>query len=158
MYALWEIERVQSKTVDSEIAKDNVIKEKISIKSHGCKAAIFWNFISLLNCCTYSVYDNEGKIIHRSYVIHKCIKFPFLKGNDIEIGPCRTESLWRGNNIYPHVLKWIIDKELGEDDKAFMIIDENNIASQTGVKKVGFRKVCRVERTGILKIYRCIDE
>ena len=38
------------------------------------------------------------------------------------------------------------------------IIDENNIASQTGVKKVGFRKVCRVERTGILKIYRCIDE
>lgn len=55
----------------------------------------------------YYCIDDSGKVIHTSYVIPKCIKFPFLSDNDYEIGPCMTISEYRGKGIYPQVLSYI---------------------------------------------------
>ena len=52
----------------------------------------------------YYSKDNTGKVVHTSYVIPKCIKFPFLSDNDYEIGPCMTIPEYRRKGIYPEVL------------------------------------------------------
>lgn len=150
--ALWVLHKEALKDRDSALEDGCVIRERIRIRTHGLKAALYWNAAAFGNCCTYSIY-HEGSVIHRSYVIHRCFKFPFLKRNDIEIGPCRTEEDWRGRNIYPFVLKWIAAGELEEQGRAFLIISEKNKSSMAGARKAGFQKMCGV-RKGFFHIYR----
>lgn len=58
-------------------------------------------------------------------VIPACAKFPFMDGNDLEIGPCYTYSAFRGKGIYLKVLSEICRR--GNDTLSFyMIVDEIN--------------------------------
>lgn len=68
---------------------------------------LMFMIITLGKSYIYYCIDDVGKIIHTSYVIPKCIKFPFLSDNDYEIGPCVTEFKYRGKGIYPQVLEYI---------------------------------------------------
>lgn len=101
------------------------------------------------------MYDSKEQriILHESYVIRRCYKFPFLTGGSIEIGPCATNKKWRGRGIYPSVLKAIVQTELSGNDMAFMIIDSENKASIKGVTKAGFKRVSEVTKSKYLKIY-----
>ena len=137
------------------LAHGRIKTEKISCQSHGIRAALFWNIISAGNCCTYRVYESDT-IIHESFVIHRCYKFPFLGKNDIEIGPCRTHEQWRGKGIYPSVLTAILENELSEDDRAYMIIESDNRASINGVIKAGYTRISCLKKTKFLKIYRIL--
>ena len=50
-------------------------------------------------------YVSDGKsLLHTSCVVPKCIKFPFMKKDDYEIGLCFTYPKYRGRGIYPSVL------------------------------------------------------
>lgn len=49
----------------------------------------------------------ESDLAHTSYVIPKCFKFPFLRADDFEIGPCFTYPSYRGKRIYPAVPQYI---------------------------------------------------
>lgn len=68
---------------------------------------LIFMIITLGKSYIYYCKDNTGKVIHTSYVIPKCIKFPFLSNNDYEIGPCMTIPEYRGKGIYPQVLNYI---------------------------------------------------
>lgn len=120
---------------------------KLSPQNIGLIKAIYWNLISLGNCCIYGVYDKE-QLIHTSYVIGKCYKFPFMsrKNRDIEIGPCQTNKAYRGQGIYPYVLSKIVERELSGNGVAYMIVSTENISSQKGIMKVGFRKVNKLRK------------
>ena len=136
----------------------NVKKEKVNLKQHGLKSFLLWNPITCGSCYTYRAYDrNSNVIIHESYVIHKCYKFPFLGKNDIEIGPCYTHENWRGKGIYPAVLNMINEEELTNFDKSYMIIDSSNTASIRGVIKAGYSKVSQIKKSKFLKIYTPIS-
>ena len=68
---------------------------------------LIFTIITLGRSQIYYCTNNTGKVIHTSYVIPKCIKFPFLSNNDYEIGPCMTIPEYRGKGIYPQVLNYI---------------------------------------------------
>lgn len=159
MLELWE--RCGGALQNETVAYENeweIKKEKISLRKHGLKKYILWNPIICPGSFTYRIYEhgNRGKIIHESYVIHKCYKFPFLLGNDIEIGPCYTQEEWRGRGIYAYVLNKINIRELSARDKSYMIIDSKNISSIKGVKKAGYVKNSEVGKSRIFRIYHAL--
>lgn len=120
---------------------------KISPHNVGFIKAIYWNLVSLGNCRIYAIYDKE-RLVHTSYVIGKCYKFPFMsrKNGDIEIGPCQTNEAYRGQGIYPYVLSEIVERELSGNGVAYMIVSTENIPSQKGIMKVGFRKINKLRK------------
>lgn len=128
-------------------------KEKLSIRKHGVKAFVFWNLITAGRCCTYRLVSPDDTVIHESFVIHSCYKFPFLRNGDIEIGPCITDENWRGRGIYPAMLKVILHNEISGSNCAYMIIDSANDSSKKGVKKAGFIHKGILIKTKLLKRY-----
>ncbi len=93
---------------------------------------VYWYLITQGKYRVWCAYD-ANLVIHTSYVIPKCSKFPFLKDNQYEIGPCHTQKQYRGKGIYPAVLYKIAIKY-----PSFMIIDDVNLPSIKGVIKAGF--------------------
>lgn len=116
----------------------NIERVHISPRYFGWKECLLWNLQCLGKVKAYIVYENE-KLIHYSYVTKRCFKFPFLKAEDIEIGPCVTDEAYRGRGIYPEVLRQIVSSEL-RGGTAYMIISDTNTSSIRGVEKCGFIK------------------
>lgn len=91
---------------------------------------------------------HRGEVIHSSFLIPACLKFPFMKSDDWEIGPCFTAPAWRGLGIYPTVLKRIISRGGG---RYYMIVSPANASSIRGVEKAGFKVCGKVVRTTFLR-------
>lgn len=113
---------------------------------------LIWYIFTLGKYKIIYVFDNE-KLIHYSHVLPGFWKFRFMNRDDYEIGPCWTDELYRGQQIYPYVIQKIV--ELFKNDAAFfyMVVDEKNIASIRGIEKAGFIKVGIVKKTKFLGIY-----
>lgn len=103
----------------------------------------------------YYVQDGN-QILHTSYVIPACSKFPFLKKNDLEIGPCYTYPEFRGKGIYPKVLTKICQKRGGDSISFYMIVDENNLSSIKGIEKAGFVRCGSVYISKFARRYRLV--
>jgi hypothetical protein len=80
-----------------------------------------------------------------------------MKKGDLEIGPCWTHENFRGREIYPNVLKYIINSNFRMNRSFYMMIDHKNIASQKGTEKVGFTLFAKGYKTKWLGIYRPIE-
>ena len=113
-----------------------------------------WVIASKLRLRIY--YIKRGDVlVHSSFCTPKSFKFPFMKENDYHIGPCFTDSRYRGKGIYSLVLKRIVYdlKRKPDCGNIYMIIEENNISSREGVKKAGFKEAAILYRKGRLKKY-----
>lgn len=97
--------------------------------------------------------NKTGNIMHTSYVIPKCFKFPFLNKNEYEIGPCNTIAEFRGQGVYPKVLNYITNTVGTESTKFYMIVDSGNLSSVRGIEKAKFEKIGEIEKRGIFKRY-----
>ncbi len=86
----------------------------------------------------YFVNSEESSVLHTSFVIPKCNKFPFMKKGDFQIGPCKTQVTARGMGLYPKVLNFIVNDIGYEKSKFYMIVNDNNPASVKGITKAGF--------------------
>jgi len=75
-----------------------------------------------------------------------------MRKNDIHIGPCATDSKYRGQKIYPYVISRIVKDY--SDANFYMIIDDKNISSQRGVYRAGFKKIAKLEYDKKFRIYR----
>lgn len=96
---------------------------------------------------------NGDDFVHTSYVVPKCKKFSFLKANDYEIGPCFTYPKYRGQGVYPAVLKEICSS-IGDKSTCFyIIVDETNISSIKGIEKAGFVRCGTVRVSKFTKRY-----
>lgn len=122
-------------TTACEFSKIEILK--ITPQLTGMLKSMYWNIITLGKAKAYVIRDNTGKVIHSSYVIPKCYKFPFLRRgyHDIEVGPCVTDSEQRGRGLCPYVLTGILCRELGEFDK-------NRFCKNCGNKKGWFETIC----------------
>lgn len=115
-----------------------------------------------LHCMTFGklkifYVSVDDKLVHTSYVVPKCYKFDFLGKNDYEIGPCFTYPEYRGQGIYPNILRTIC-QQIGSDDTTFyMIVDEENKPSIRGIEKAGFIK-CGSVKVSKTKRYCYIKE
>lgn len=97
-------------------------------------------------------------IAHTSYVVPKCSKFPFLRENDYEIGPCFTNPNFRGQGIYPRILSEICHTEGNEKTNFYMIVSDTNQASISGIEKAGFIKCGAVSRSRFFKRYKVVNK
>lgn len=157
-YGLYEINKQHIKEIQlkSDYKKIGISKINPSLAGSLVRA-LYWNLITVGKGKIYYIQNESGRYIHTSYVIPRCSKFPFLrKGghHDIEIGPCVTDEDFRGQGLYPYVLSRIVEAELGEQDKAFMIVEDSNLPSIRGIMKAGFRRCGNIEKTRVLKRYR----
>lgn len=122
------------------------------------RVEVSWALATLFKYKIYFVKEND-KIIHISYCVYRCFKFPFLKGNDIQIGPCHTAIECRGRGIYPKVISYICQNEQKNNGgKVYMIINDKNCSSQKGVYKAGFVKVAKLKKSKVFKIYQMLEE
>ena len=96
---------------------------------------------------------NENDLVHTSYVVPRCFKFPFLNKNDYEIGPCFTYPEYRGKGVYTNVLRSICQSVGNQDTVFYMIVDESNIASIKGIEKAEFTRCGTVKVSKYIKRY-----
>ena len=120
--------------------------EKLSLKTKLMR--MYFHIITKGNFEIYFVEDN-GEIVHTSYVLGKCFKFKFMKKNDIEIGPCYTEKTHRGKGLYSETLHTICYERKPLMTNIYIFVDENNVPSIKGIEKsnfefVGFLKKCNL--------------
>ena len=66
--------------------------EKKSIKILAVRI-MFW--ILTFGKAKLYCFRKDGELVHTSYVIPKCHKFPFLSKDEFEIGPCMTYPKFR---------------------------------------------------------------
>lgn len=117
---------------------------------------LYWLIITKSNYRIYYVYDKD-KIIHTSYCVYKCYKFPFMKNTDVQVGPCNTSNEYQGKGIYSFVLSRIVSDYHKEGLKIYMIIRKKNISSKKGALKAGFRKTKNLSKNDFLKTYKVVD-
>lgn len=129
------------------------------LKKHTAKKImyIFWFIFTLGRYKIIYIYDNT-KIIHYSHILPKFFKFPFMKRNDLEIGPAWTDKNYRGRGIFPYVL-WEIIHKFQKDKRDFYVFTHiDNISSQRAIVKAGFYEWKKGYKSDKLGIYRISDE
>lgn len=114
---------------------------------------ILFQGLTLGSARLFYVQGENGDLIHTSYVIPACIKFPFMSKDDYEIGPCYTYPAYRGKGIYPRVLHAICSRLKNINSTFYMIVDESNEPSIKGIEKAGFAKYGVVQKSKFLKRY-----
>lgn len=128
-------------------------------ENFSCKVFLLRLYFAVITLFQTKLYYavEKGKVIHTSYVVPKCFKFPFLEKNDFEIGPCFTSPEHRGKGIYPKVLRHVL--KTGSSKTCFyMLVHSTNESSIKGVEKAGFSRCGLCER-GRFNIYRkVVDE
>lgn len=112
---------------------------------------LYFQAMTLGKAKLYYVADESGTTAHVSYVVPKCFKFSFLNKRDYEIGPCFTAPEFRGQGIYPTVLKHITENVGANDAVFYMIVDDKNVASIRGIEKAGFERCGTVRKVGLFK-------
>lgn len=105
----------------------------------------------------FFVRDDDGKLMHTSYAIPKCFKFPFMQRGDWEIGPCYTYEQFRGQGIYPNVLRYIVMNLSKNENTFYVVVNKENNSSIKGIEKAGFVQVGCVAKTKFLKRY-CLEK
>ncbi len=104
-------------------------------------------------CC---VRNEQGEMIHYSFVIPHCPKFSFMGKNDFVIGPCWTREDYRGQGLYGKVLNRIGEKYTAENPEAelYILVRNENTSSVKGVQKSAFIPAGQCSKTKYLKHYK----
>ena len=147
--AAWEVRKFIP-TLSKPFLKD----EKKTVKNILVR---FWFLLMAgKRLAIYYVQSEDGRLIHTSVVMPKCLKFQYLKKGECEIGPCYTNAEYRGRGIYPCVLKHILS-DYGAD-MYYMTVGETNVSSIRGIEKAGFTRYGFIEKTKFFKFYRYAEE
>lgn len=101
----------------------------------------------------YRIQDGDI-LVHRSRVFHRSrllSNFHF-KGPLITIGDCFTNDRYRGQGIYPMVLRKIA-MEYSEAIPVFILVAPDNFSSIRGIEKAGFHFMGRLSCFRFLIFY-----
>jgi hypothetical protein len=134
---------VQFKVISSE-ADLNKFTEFSEIKS------LFWKFRDFLNKGSQLylafVADNlAGYYLVTDLTRHKPYLFNYHSifgvGSNYFIFYCRTFERYRNNAIYSYALTYICKNLAPHDGSVFISADSDNVFSQKGIEKAGFKKI-----------------
>lgn len=155
-YLIYKYDR--SKKVEKPDCIDDMRVKRFSGK-RALKADILFSIASFFRQRVLLVFDKEGKFVHYSYIVPKCKKFPFLKKDDVLIGPCFTEKSFRGKGVYPYILTSIAElyteKKQGPD--VYVVVRNNNGPSNRGIEKGSFVVCGEVYKSMCLKHYKYVE-
>ncbi|MFK8030848.1 MAG: hypothetical protein AB8G18_11495 [Gammaproteobacteria bacterium] len=87
----------------------------------------------------YAFVTEEGSVAHFSFVSPTSMHMPWIEpqGVGVEIGGCLTVPAARGKRLYPHVLMHVA-RYRPNALPIYMIVDEGNSASRSGMVRAGF--------------------
>lgn len=137
---------------------ENIEEKKYRFESEIVKKLFYNAVVCGFKHKVFSVSDEKG-LVHYSFVIGKCSKFPFLKKNDYVIGPCWTRDDKRGKGIYAAMINYIGFSYMKDcpESHIYILVREQNAASIRGVEKANFKKVGTVTKSKYLKKYTDIS-
>ncbi len=126
------------------------------------KLALWWAiyFSKLLSnrfgFCLFIMYQKYNRnIVHYTLVSSKSFKFPFMKENDIHIGPIWTDPNHRGEGIASYVVEKIFELYKTKERVFWLMINDRNPASKKIAKNYGFIECGKVEKK-TLGIYKYV--
>jgi predicted acetyltransferase len=79
----------------------------------------------------------NSKIIAYAQVMPKIFIFKFMHKGGLHIGPCWTHPDFRGQGLYPYLLRKIIDDNKNGVDQFYIFAEYNNASSHRGIVKAG---------------------
>ena len=102
------------------------------------------------------VYLLDGNnVVHYSYITPKTFRFPFMVENDIMVGPCFTNSKYRGKGIFTEVLRLINSNYCDKD--LWICANLNNIASLRAFESSGYKFYSLAKISRLTKIVTLIE-
>lgn len=125
------------------------------LKKHSGKIFIYIFWFLLTRGKYRIIYVKKGNvIIHYTHILPKFFKFPFMKDEDLEIGPAWTDISHRGQGIFPSVIGYIVQyfKKDGRNFYTFSHVD--NEASKKSILRAGFNRWANGYKTSKLGIYK----
>lgn len=130
-------------------------KYKLPNERHSFKLYLSRLYFWIITGGKYEIYYlcNDSDVVHSSYLIPKCSKFPFMQKGDYEIGPCVTSENYRRHGSYHFVLNHITSQEKYKRSSFYMIVNKTNEPSIKGIEKSGFIRCGSVRKTKFLKKY-----
>lgn len=104
------------------------------------KVFLFWWLRWLFNLSDYSVFKvyYDGKVIHRTLILPKYFKSPFMKKDDLQIYGVWTDGSHRGKGIASFAIKKIIELYKNEGRRFWYVVREENVVSRRLIEKFGF--------------------
>jgi L-amino acid N-acyltransferase YncA len=112
-----------------------------------------------LNQCYLGLVDGEIAHIAWLYYPHERKRHPTrfcrLKSDEVAIANVVTVSPYRGKGVYPYVVHTLLSKLQNEGYRCcYIYIDGENVPSQRGIIKAGFKQVGRSWRIRLFHHYR----
>ncbi len=91
------------------------------------------------------IFDGN-RLIHRSCIFPRYLRFPFMGNDDLQIGDIFTDEKYRGKGIAAYAIQKIVELYKIDNRKFWYIVEENNESSIRVIEKVGFNKIGCGER------------
>lgn len=101
----------------------------------------FFHVFKIFRNRNYSIIEiiDNGKVIHRSCILPKFFRFPFMGENDLHITGTWTDENYRGKGLATKTLVYVLMLHKNENIKLWYISRQENIASIRVAKKAGFQ-------------------
>jgi len=103
----------------------------------------YWacHYLKLFKNSFYSIYliyyNNE--IVHYSVLLPKFLKTPFMKNDDLQIGPIGTKKEHRRKGLAAYAIQEIIKSYRNPNKKIWYLTRKENIISGKVIEKFGFK-------------------
>jgi len=179
LFDLYILDNTKSKISSIHDNKKDILPQgmKFGVVAYGLKAifskpfdllCFYWWLIYLprmiLGKSGFSIYwiSVDGEVIHKTFLLPKCFKFPFMKPDDLFVGPVWTHPLYRRKGLSQFIFQQI--KNTYNDNTNITnirfwwmwLVLETNLASVELAKRLGFSNsgLKTKKRYGIYKLYQ----
>lgn len=116
-----------------------------------------WYLITFGRLRIFYILDGN-QVVHYSFIIPKNFRFPFMNNDDLQIGPCYTDTNYRGKGLYTRALK-MIPLIFHEQANTFWVYTtEENLISQHVIEKAGYIFHGIVKSSGLLRVLITIND
>ena len=127
-----------------------------SLRRYGSSLAVnlFWYIFTLGKFKIVYLFDGDY-VAHYSYISPKTFRFPFMSSQDIMVGPCFTNSKYRGKGIFTDVLRLI--NSVYCDKNLWICANLNNTASLRAFESSGYKFHSLAKISRLSKIVTLLD-
>lgn len=84
------------------------------------------------------LHRRDGAVAHRSMIIPRFARFPFMAAHDLQIGATYTRPDARGKGLALRAVLEIVNRYAGSGRHFWYLTDEGNAASVAVIRKAGF--------------------
>lgn len=119
--------------------------KKLKLHSASKLRYFFWYLITLGQFEIIYIKELKSNInCHYCHIFPKTFQFPFMSEDEKHIINGHTNSEYRGKGFFPFVINQVSKKY---PNKCWIISAEDNLSSQHGILKTGFKMVGRGKKT-----------